>query len=147
MGDQLLIIGATGTAKPGLLTQLTALLLAAGLQVRHASRRYQGETEFEIGGPLDLAAELAGTSVSPEQATLESISLKLDAFRQEFREFTDDEEDDKKRPSKRTKAKKPVEEQKPVEEPKPAEQVESEQEQEADKAPEVPADPPDGAAE
>jgi len=157
MGNQLFIIGATGTANPGLMAQLTALLLTSGLQVRHASRHYQGETEFEIGGPSDLAAELTGASVPPEQATLEALKVSLDAFRAEFREFTEyEQEDDKKRPAKRgPKKPKLVEEQKPEEqkpeEQKPEEQkpeeVDSEQEQEVDKAPEETADPPAGSAE
>ena len=117
------MIGATGTAKPGLLPALIAVLAAEGLQVRHASRRYQGETEFATGGPSDLLAELTGIAPPPEQATLEGLRVELEAFRTEFREFVGyEQEDDKKRPTKRGKAKKETkpEEQKP-EEQKPEE--------------------------
>lgn len=86
MGDQLIIIGATGTAKPGLLTAVMALLAADGLQVRHASRRYQGETHFETGGPPDLKAELTGMDVPAESATLETLLAEVRAHREEFRE-------------------------------------------------------------
>jgi len=85
MGDQLIIIGATGTAKPGLVQALMALLIAAGLQVRHASRRYQGATTFETGGPHDLQLELGGVASTAEAATLETVLAEVRAHREEFR--------------------------------------------------------------
>ena len=58
MGHQLLIIGCTGSLNPKLMTELTALLGTKGLEIRHASTTYQGQTEYAIGTPQDLHGEL-----------------------------------------------------------------------------------------
>lgn len=86
MGEQLFIIGVTGSDNPDLLKKIMAVLMDSGQQVRHASRRYQGKTTFDTGGPHDLKLELGGVESTSEDATLETVLAELRDFRKEFHE-------------------------------------------------------------
>lgn len=65
MGNKLIIIGVTGANDARLIHQLTEQLCKAGLSVRHASSRHDGDglTTFATGGPEDLQADLAGAGI------------------------------------------------------------------------------------
>lgn len=69
MGDQCLIIGITGTQSPETLRDILKMLGGKGLEVRHASSRYEGLTTFQIGTAHDLQKELAQAGITIELAT------------------------------------------------------------------------------
>lgn len=75
MGNQLIIIGATGTFNRHLVNKLVAHLVKDGLSVRHASVRYQGETHFATGGTTDLKAEIeeAGLKLEIQEPARDSV--------------------------------------------------------------------------
>lgn len=80
MGKQILIIGMAGTYSAALASEIVKQLSASGLQVHHASVRYEGQVHFATGGPDDLKESLREYAVqaaavnTPETVTLDVIN-------------------------------------------------------------------------
>lgn len=80
MGKQILIIGMAGTYSAALASEIVKQLSARGLQVHHASVRYEGQVHFATGGPDDLKESLREYAVqaaavnTPETVTLDVIN-------------------------------------------------------------------------
>lgn len=80
MGKQILIIGMAGTYSAALASEIVKQLSASGLQVHHASVRYEGQVHFATGGPDDLKESLREYAVpatainTPESVTLDVIN-------------------------------------------------------------------------
>lgn len=97
MGDQLIIIGCVGSFNLQLATELVKFLGERGLQIKHASNRYEGQTHFAVGTGADLAAafeqaeiktafvEVAAPTEPP--VTLQTILNAVNEGRKEARAF------------------------------------------------------------
>jgi hypothetical protein len=68
MGKQLIIIGAAGTFSLDRIHEIAAALNRAGLQIHHASVRYNGETHFTHGTQAELEESLRENCVKLEIA-------------------------------------------------------------------------------
>ena len=102
MGNQLIIIGCIGSFNPELTTELVKILGDHGLEIRHASNRYDGKTHFAVGTGADLAAEFESSDlkVTPptQPITLETLLTEIQEGRKENQNFFSYEKrDDKKR--------------------------------------------------
>lgn len=82
MDKQTLIIGMAGTFNAALASEIVKQLSAAGLQVHHASVRYDNQVHFATGGPDDLKQSLQeyGTQASVtlvENGAAEVVTLEV----------------------------------------------------------------------
>ncbi len=68
MGNQLIIIGCTGSFNEGLVADIVALLGEKGMQTLHASNCYEGSTHFAVGTPGDLSEALGKLGVQIQVA-------------------------------------------------------------------------------
>lgn len=96
MGKQILIIGMAGTFKAGLASEIVKQLSSSGLQVHHASIRYDGQVHFATGGPDDLKESLREYAVpdaamnTPQSVTLNTINenvLEVKAILKRFEAY------------------------------------------------------------
>lgn len=89
MGNQLIILGCVGSFNPQLTTELVKFLSERGLEIQHASNRYDGLTHFAVGTGADLAAAFESAEIktafvevtATEATSIEPITLQtvLDA--------------------------------------------------------------------
>ena len=84
MGNQLIIIGCVGSSNPQLTTELVKVLGERGLEIQHASNRYDGQTHFAVGTGADLASAFEEAAIktafveftAPEATSIEPITLQ-----------------------------------------------------------------------
>lgn len=114
MGNQLIILGCVGSYNPQLTADLVKILSERGLEIQHASNRYQGQTHFAVGTGADLAAAFDSAEIktafveviATAEPTVEPITLQtvLDAVNEGRKEaaafFKYERKDDKKRGKK-----------------------------------------------
>lgn len=136
MGKQLIILGCVGNFNPQLTTELVKFLSERGLEIQHASNRYEGLTHFAVGTGADLAAsfesaeiktaivEVTATTAEPAEVPISLLTL-LDAVNKGREEvpafFKYEKPDDKKEGKTEPKKKKGL----PPADEKPAEETQS----------------------
>ena len=76
MGKQLIIIEASGTFNPGLITDLVSIANRAGLEIYHSSVLYDGQTHFMHGTGEDLAKSLAAIGTVVEVSKSASAAVE-----------------------------------------------------------------------
>lgn len=76
MGKQLIIIEASGTFNPGLISDLVSIANRAGLEIYHSSVCHDGQTHFMHGTGEDLAKSLAAIGTVVEVSKLASAAVE-----------------------------------------------------------------------
>lgn len=111
MGNQLIILGCVGSYNDQLTADLVKFLIERGMQIQHASNRYQGQTHFAVGTGADLATAFEDADIKTAfveitatgETTVEPITLQtvLDAVNEGRKEaaafFRYEKREDKKK--------------------------------------------------
>lgn len=120
MKNQLIILGCVGSFNPQLTTELVKFLSERGMEIQHASNRYDGLTHFAVGTGADLAAAFESAEIKTTfvevtataettvaQVTLQTVLDAVNEGREEARAFFKYEKrDDKKKAKPDTEKKK-----------------------------------------